>query len=305
MDVSVIIVSRNTRVLLAESLASVVADSDRLAVEVSVVDNASTDGSVEMVRDRFPQAHLIANSENVGFARANNQALVEATGQYLLLLNSDARLAPGSLTELIRWADNKPKAGIVGVKLLNPNGSFQAAWNRFPTPISAWLEPWGLWAWLTRNPYYPSCPPDLAVDARPCDWVGGACLLARAEAVRQVGYLDERFFLNGEEVDWCYRMHQAGWQVWYTPSIEVVHHGGASGNRKEFQALARLYHSKVAFIGKHYGRLTAEVLVVSLRLSALAKAGLWLMRSILLGKPPDSELSRALRAVALRSWPCE
>jgi GT2 family glycosyltransferase len=305
MDLSVIIVSRNTRVLLEESLASVLADSNQLAVEVFVVDNASTDGSVERVCGQFPQVCLIANSANVGFAKANNQALARASGRCVLLLNSDARLTPGSLAELVRLADDNPGAGIIGVKLVNPDGSFQAAWNRFPSPLSAWLEPWGLLPWLARNPYYPSAPPHLALEARPCDWVGGACLLARAEAVRQVGYLDERFFLNSEEVDWCYRMHQAGWQVWYTPSVEVMHHGGASGNRKELSALVRLYRGKVAFIGKHYGRLAAQLLMASLRLSALAKAGLWLVKSVVIDKSPDNERARVFRDVALRSWPCE
>ncbi len=167
-----------------------------------------------MVRARFPGVRLIENSENVGFARANNQAIALAQGRYVLLLNSDTVVPDGALASLIAFAEGHPEAGVVGARLLNPDGSFQAGPNRFPTLLSTVLGAWGVVQYLTRNSYYPSLGPEHSREAQQCDWVGGACLLARRSAIDQVGLLDEQFFMNSEEVDWCFRMKQHGWQVW-------------------------------------------------------------------------------------------
>lgn len=271
----IIVVNWNTCDLLAKCLQSVQEESrasPSCTVETFVVDNASHDGSPQMVRERFPWVHLIENAENVGFARANNQAIPFCRGRYILLLNSDAVLPIGSLGELLRVAEEQPRAGIVGVKLINQDGSFQAALNDFPTPLHIFLEPWGTFQFLLGNRYYPSYPPERSNQATCCDWVGGACLLARAEAISQVGVLDEQFFMNSEEVDWCYRMRKNGWAVWYTPTVEVIHLGGGSSDRLSARQRMRLYTGKLRYLRKHYGRAAASLAYWNYRLSAGLKA---------------------------------
>lgn len=272
---SIIIVNWNTHDLLAQCLESVgveLAAWQGGRVETFVVDNASTDGSVALVRERFPWVRLIANTENVGFARANNQAVEQAQGRYILLLNSDAMLTPNSLTNLIAFADAHPQAGIIGVRLLNFDGSFQAAFNDFPTLLRVVMETWGLIQFIKRNPYYPSYAPHQSENATMCDWVGGACLCARRQAIEEVGVLDDSFFMNSEEVDWCFRMRQSGWQVWYTPAVEIVHLGGGSANRRSATQRMRLYEGKVRFLAKHHGHIAAWVARLNFRLSSSIKA---------------------------------
>jgi len=285
MDLSIIIVNWNTRELLAQCLESVGGNFETWKcgnMETFVVDNASTDGSAAMVRERFPWVRLIENAENVGFARANNQAIQQTEGRYILLFNSDALLTADSLVNLISFADAHPQAGIIGVRLLNFDGSFQAAFNDFPTLLRVVMETWGLVQFIKRNPHYPSYPPHQSETATMCDWVGGACLLVRRQAIQQVGVLDENFFMNSEEVDWCFRMRQAGWQVWYTPTVEIVHLGGGSANRRSATQRMRLYEGKVRFLAKHYGSIAARVARLNFRLSSGVKAiiywGLFLVR---------------------------
>lgn len=306
VDLSVIIVNWNTRKLLArclESLFDGVQVSANLKVETYVVDNASTDGSAQMIAKCFPWVQLIQNADNVGFARANNQAIRQSKGRYVLLLNSDTILNPNNLVELLRFADTRPHAGIVGVKLVNPDGTFQAAQNDFPTFGSTLMEPWGIIQLLTRNAYYPSYPPDQAMHPAQCDWVGGACLLVRQAAIDQVGLLDERFFMNSEEVDWCYRMWEKAWEVWYTPDVEVIHLGGGSADRPSAVQRMRLYESKVRFLQKYYGPAAANIVRLNYRISSLTKALGYQLRFLVSRDKANLNHSQAHWQVAIsRSW---
>jgi len=258
------------------------------------VDNASADGSAQMVRERFPWARLIENAENVGCARANNQAIRRSKGRYVLLLNSDAMVLRDTLSHLISFADTHPHAGIVGARLLNSDGSFQAGGNDFPTLISELFLLTGTAKWI-YSPYFPSYPPEESKTTRRCDWVGGACLLARRTAIETVGLLDEGYFMYTEEIDWCYRMHQAGWEVWYHAEAPVIHYSGSSANRASELQLQRLYASKARFLECDAGSSIAHVFRASVRVAALAQAMRWYMAS-LLGKAD----SRNKAAVYLR-----
>jgi N-acetylglucosaminyl-diphospho-decaprenol L-rhamnosyltransferase len=274
-ELSVIVINWNTRDLLTGCLQSLWREIETIEspdVEVFVVDNGSTDGSAEMVRERFPRVRLIENAENIGFSRANNQALALCQGRYVILLNSDAIVQDGSLRKLVTFADAHPGAGIIGAKLVNPDGSFQAAYNDFPTPRSVLLEAWGVLPEAHHNPYYPSSPPEAATSARQCDWVGGACLMARSLAIDDVGLLDESFFMYSEEVDWCYRMRRHGWEVWYTPDTRIVHLGSGSAARRSQAQRLLLCQSKMRFLHKHCGRLPAEIAYHNYRLASLVKA---------------------------------
>ncbi len=228
-DLSIVVVSFNTRQLLQNCLESVLRHAGSLRLEIFVVDNASCDGSAELVAERFPGVRLIRNAENRGFATANNQALAQAGGRYAMLLNSDTVVRPGALTELVRFMDDHPRAGYCGPRLLNGDGSLQPSARRFPT---IWSTAWAATGLALR------CPGSRhALDlhagqavAEPfrADWLTGACLMVRAEAMRQVGVLDEGYFMYFEETQWCRRLVAAGWEGWYVPTAEVVHFGGGS-----------------------------------------------------------------------------
>jgi N-acetylglucosaminyl-diphospho-decaprenol L-rhamnosyltransferase len=252
VDLSIIIVNWNTCDLLAKCLDSIFQTVRTSAYEIIVVDNGSTDGSVDMAHARFPSVRLIENQQNVGFTQANNQALTASRGRYVLLLNSDTEAQPGALDAMVRFMDAHPAAGAAGAHLLNPDGSFQASYTGFPTLWREFLILSGLGrAFLRSN--YPSYGPEVEKGPQRIDYPEGACLLVRREVVEQVGGLDEGFFMYAEEVDWCYRMKQAGWEVWYLPEVQIVHHGGGSSRRRKTRMEAELYRSRIRFFHKHYG----------------------------------------------------
>jgi GT2 family glycosyltransferase len=250
VDLSIILVNWNTRDLLRDCLASVYQQEPDIELEVWVVDNASGDGSAGMARQQFPQARLIENPENLGFARANNQALALARGRYLMLLNTDTLARPGAFRRMVRFADAQADAGVVGCRLLNADGSLQPSWAGFPT---LWSEMAGRNVRRRRL----ASKSELAWEV---DWVGGACLMARRQALHEVGLLDESFFMYSEEVDWCLRMRRRGWKVYYLETAEVVHLGGGSARRASAAQLTRLYDSKLRFFRKHYGQAQARLL---------------------------------------------
>lgn len=274
---SVVIVSWNTRTLLSACLLAVeqaVQAAAPLDVEVIVVDNGSTDGSLELLRERFPAVRLIANTENVGFARANNQGIAAATGDALLLLNSDAFLPRSALADMARFLDEHPGAGAAGCRLLNLDGSFQASYARFPT---LWSEV-ALMAGLARRligPYAPSPSPVPGERAHPVDWVAGAAIFARRAALVAVGGFDPGFFMYSEETDLCRRLWQAGRQVWYAPEIAVFHVGGGSTRQRRTANYVQLYRSKVRYFEIAYGPGAAKRLWRVLLLLARARIQFW------------------------------
>jgi N-acetylglucosaminyl-diphospho-decaprenol L-rhamnosyltransferase len=255
VDVSVVVVSFNTRELLARCLESVGAEAGRRSVEIVVVDNGSSDGSAAMVGERFPAVRLIENGANLGFAAAANRAIRSSRAAYVLLLNSDAALDPGSLAALLERADATPRAAIVGARLAHADGRFQASHAPFPTLFVEALILTGVGR-LLHGPWYPSRGPQESGVARAVDYVPGACLLVRRAAIEAVGLLDEQYFMYSEEVDWCYAMKRAGWQVWYEPRASAVHRIGASSQRSQ-QREALLYRGRVRFFRKHYGNAAA------------------------------------------------
>lgn len=258
-DLSIIIVNWNTCQLLADCLNSIIDTAGNITYEIIVVDNGSTDGSQAMLARQFPQARLLQNRENVGFARANNQALAASRGRYALLLNSDALATPGSLQALVSLAGQQPRAGIVGARLVNPDGSFQASYTPFPTLWQEFLILSGLGR-LFFGRWYPSRGPDADKGPQIVDYVEGACMLVRREAYESAGGLDEGYFMYAEEVDWCYTMRQKGWQVWYQPAAKIIHLGGASSAGRRTRREADLYQSRVRFFRKHYGNTAAAAL---------------------------------------------
>ena len=295
MDLSVIIVNWNTKDLLAQCLQSVyetaASHSDcNLSFETVVVDNASTDGSPEMVRAHFPQVRLIENQQNEGFARANNRAIRATHGRYFLLLNSDTVVLPGSLGAMVHFADQHPEAGIVGCKLLNADGSLQPSWAQFPT---FWSELMGR-NFRRRRPL---------VDGRgyEVDWVGGACLLVRQKAVQTVGLLDEDYFMYSEETDWCYRFSRAGWAVLFNPTAQIVHLGGASSRKMAGAMCLQLRASILLFIRKNRSIISYVLSCGCVSLFFLLRLPVWLARAVLPGGWNRENWER-VRVYAAGAW---
>ena len=267
-DLSVIIVSWNVRDLLRSCLRSIleVPPKGATQTEIIVIDNASTDGSPEMVRAEFPQIQLVANEQNRGFPAANNQGLDLSRGRHLLLLNPDTEVVGDALATMVRYLDEQPTVGALGPQLRYPDGSLQSSRRRFPTLATALVESTVLQEWWRDNRilrrYYvadaPADPPDDAIQT--VDWVIGACIAVRRQAYEQVGGLDEGYFMYSEELDWCRRIVDAGWEVVYLPTATVIHHEGKSSEQAVLARHIRFQSSKVRYFRKHHGALQAEVL---------------------------------------------
>jgi GT2 family glycosyltransferase len=224
-------------------------------VEILVVDNASTDGTIEAVRQQFPQVHLIENSGNVGFAQANNQAIGLSQGNYVLLLNPDTEVKPGALQTLLNFMEAEPEIGLVGAQLLNADGSLQTSCYPAPTLLrELWrlfhldsLRPYGTYrmaAWSRTQP-------------RAVETLLGACLFIRRQVLDEVGLLDEDYFMYSEEIDLCFRVGQTGWPIYWVPQAQIVHYGGQSTQQVPTKMFLHLYGSKLRYFRKHYGRASA------------------------------------------------
>ncbi|HUX87696.1 MAG TPA: glycosyltransferase family 2 protein [Chloroflexota bacterium] len=279
MDLSIVIVSWNTRDFLRRCLESVQRTCDSLSYEVLVVDNGSTDGSVELVAEEFPDVVLLRNTENVGFARANNQAIQRSRGRHVLLLNSDAELIGSTAQRIVEFLDAHPEAGALGGQLLNPDGSFQSSYADFPSLGGELLLLTGLARWL-RWPGYPFYPEARSQQVRSVDWVSGALLAVRRSAIEAVGALDEDYFMYTEETDWCYRLRQAGWATAYLPEAKAYHYAGGSARRVPEVKRAQLYHSKRLFFQKHYGSALARCFSALVRSTSVLKLVPWFIYGI-------------------------
>lgn len=266
-DLSVIIVSWNVRELLKNCLRSVLAQQG-VTMQIIVVDGASTDGSAAMVAEEFPQVALIACDENVGFPRGNNLGLERANGRFILLLNPDTVVYADVFATMIAYLEKHPKVGVVGPQLLNEDGTVQSSRRRFPTLWTAffestWLQPFAPKAVLDH--YYVRDVQD--GETAVVDWLMGACLLIRAEVVAQVGGLDEAYFMYSEELDYCRRVHQAGWQMVYFPQARVTHLSGKSSEQAVTHRHINFNRAKLRYFRKYHGRLAAGILRLFLLMS--------------------------------------
>jgi hypothetical protein len=238
---------------LLKSCLQSVREETNLSHEIWVVDNGSSDGSPEMVRREFPHVHLIANTDNKGFAAANNQALPLCTGEYILLLNSDTVVLEGALDSMVAHMHANSHVGALGCKLLNADGSLQPSAHRFYSTARSLVEnrlAHLLWPRKHANTRFLSFWDHGAI--RRVDWVCGAVLMLRREVIRDVGLLDDSFFMYGEEIDWQMRMHKAGYQVWFLPGARIIHYGGGSSRNAVTQMKKMEYQSRERFVEKHY-----------------------------------------------------
>lgn len=275
LDVSIVIVSWNVADLLRECLHSLVAALAGVKAEVIVVDNASQDSSVDMVRRDFAWVKLLCNEENVGFARASNQALRIARGRYALLLNPDTVVPPDTVESLVAFMDAHPEAGAAGCKQIHANGKVQHTYHRMislsrETKIALGLAPlFPRWVDYGALPLRASGPSSV-------DWVDGACLIVRRALCEQMGFLDENLFLFAEDVDLCWRVRTRGYQVYFVPHVHIVHHRGQSVARSRVSEvsgailLARFCNRRY-LLRKHFGATKAVVYPVVVILDVLRR----------------------------------
>lgn len=302
LDLSVVIVSFNTKKLTINCLRSIFRYTKNINCEVIVVDNASTDGSREDLKKQKLQNKnlmVVFNERNLGFAAANNIGIKRSKGRYILLLNSDTLIRDNILREIVEWMDKNPKVGIATCALKNLDGSLQGTGGYFPSLIR-------VFSWMTIQdlpfvdhiikPFHPMRSKSFSKGSafytkeRELDWVTGAFFLFRREIVKDIGLLDEKYFMYVEEVDFCFRAKKKGWRVWYLPQWSIIHYGGASGTRElsvlaEFQGLKRFYK-------KHYPSWQYPFLRFFLKLGSLGRAILF---GILEGKKSANIYVKAFR----------
>ncbi len=280
IDVSVVIVNYNTCDLLDACLQSL--RPDRLRTEVIVVDNGSSDGSKEMVRSRHKNVRLIENATNRGFAAANNLGISQSSGTYVLLLNSDTTVTQGALEDTVRFMEEKNLKGIVGCRLLNPDGTLQPSLRSFPSILNVASESFFLYKLFPRSrvfgKYYMSYY-DYA-ESSAVDWVMGAFFMIHRDVLNTVGMLDEQFFMFGEELDFCYRARQAGFPTWYFSGATVFHHWGGS-SRDGYARVLWTKGSQLLLFQKHFHGLSRKVLHGLLLTGMLLRVPVYVVHGVL------------------------
>ncbi|HWP84932.1 MAG TPA: glycosyltransferase family 2 protein [Terriglobia bacterium] len=293
VDISVIVVSWNSKGHLERCLESLTRTPCSRSVEIIVVDNGSADGSPEMVESRFPQARLIRNRENLGFAKANNQAIRVSRGRYISLVNSDVEVLPGCLDKLAEFLDQNPKVGNVGPRVLNPDRTLQSSCRRFPSLWNNFCSAAGLATLLRGSRLF--CGEHMRYfrydRTLPVDVLVGCFWMMRREALESVGPLDEEFFIYAEDVDWCRRCRQAGWEVVFFPGAEAIHHRAASSAADPVRFAVLQQESVLRYWAKHHGfpaRVAIRAILMFHHLTrCLLAAGPRRTRSAKAGRPPQ------------------
>ena len=306
MDLSIVIVNWNTRGLLRDCLESVESHLCSVSAEVIVVDNASTDGSVDMVKRLFPGVRLIANAENRGFAAANNQAFERATGKYVLLLNSDTLVHGDVLSRSILYLDANPKVGMMGCKVLNGDGSTQLTCSQFPTFTNLLIQTLGanrLGGTFFSRYQMLDWERD---DEREVEVVSGCYLMVRSQVIDEIGYLDEAFFCYGEETDWCRRCHEAGWKLKFAPVGTITHFGSGTTSKLNHRRDLMLSEGTVRLHLKHNGPVSAAMVWMLLLIFNCSRSVFWTLRTFMDSSADISSRAQHFRNVVRqfnRTWP--
>lgn len=296
LDIAIIIVSWNVRSHPADCLRSVFADLriSGLNGEVWVIDNNSTDGTPDMVRNLFPQVNLVVNDHNPGFGAANNQGMklaAAAEPRYYFLLNPDTFIRPKALREMISFLDQNPKAGMCGARLVFGDGRFQHSAFAFPGITQLLFDLFSLPDRLyeTRvNGRYPRRLYDADNAPFQIDHPLGATMMVKRNVAEATGGFDEEFFMYCEELDWCWRIRKAGWEIYAVPSAEIVHYGGESTSQVQARSVVDLWNSRAKFYNRHHGRLTNAIARRIVRIGMRRKAA----------KTSEPTLREAYRQVA-------
>lgn len=299
-DISIIIVNWNTRDCLLDCLRSIYSNGTHYTQEIILVDNASCDGSTDAVEREFPGVRLIKNSVNFGFARANNQGIGASKGRYIALINSDVLLLPVCLDRLVSFMDKHPGVGIVGPRVLNPDGSLQPSCKRLPTLRLDLAQAIGLH--LISSRFSSDYERAYHESMRYVEALTGCFLIVRRAATDRVGGFDEKFFMYNEEVDWCRRFSLAGWKLVYYPCAEAIHLGGASSANEPTRFYVEYQKSKLYYYHKHYGYGATLGLRLILFLRAVLRLGLSPVAFFLLTSRRPTIMSEIKHGIASLLW---
>jgi GT2 family glycosyltransferase/lipopolysaccharide/colanic/teichoic acid biosynthesis glycosyltransferase len=281
MELSVIIVNYNVKHFLEQALISIQKAIQGIDTEIFVVDNASQDGSVAMLRQKFPTVKLILNIKNVGFAAANNFAIKQSQGKYVLFINPDTIVQEDTFRTLISFFENHPDAGMVGCKILNPDGTLQLACRRsFPTAWVALSRLTGLSRLFPKSRLFGRynltyLNPD---EIYPVEAISGSFMMTRKDALQQVGFFDETWFMYGEDLDLCFRFGIAGWKIYYVPTTKIIHFKGESSRQSEFDVIRLFYQAMRLFVAKYYKSYLFQFL---LEAGIILRAGFHYLKHIL------------------------
>jgi len=303
MDLSIVIVNWNTEELLRDCLQTVFAGLGPLEAEVLVVDNASSDGSVAMVKGEFPGVRLIETTRNLGFAAGNNVALRLAKGRHVMLLNTDTLVHGDVLPEAVAWLDAHPEVGVMGPRVLNADGTVQPSCSAFPSLKFLAMQTFGLTR-IARLDGYRMTGWDRASERR-VDVISGAAMVVRRAAMEEVGLLDEAFFFYGEETDWCHRFRRAGWELVFVPIREITHFGNGSAVRLDHRRDVLMTEGTTRLHRKHGGLAAGIACYAILSLHNISRAGFW-SALLLLGKSGARARARHFRSVVAdlpKAWP--
>ncbi|HQV94648.1 MAG TPA: glycosyltransferase family 2 protein [Anaerolineales bacterium] len=288
VDMSIVLVCWNNKAYLDPCLKSLYEGGLKSSFDVVVVDNGSTDGSQQMLAEKYPQVKLIQNAGNVGLGKASNQGIEATDGRHVLLLNNDTLVNAPALDVLVEYLDAHPEAGATAGRLLNPDGSFQSGFAPFSTLLEEFLIVTHIGELLWTG--YPSHGD--AREIKETGWMSSACLLVRRAAFDQIGLLDEGYFIYGDEADLQYRLNQAGWKVVFLPNSSIIHFGGRSMDRWKRRKM--VYRGKMMFYKKNYGLPSAFLLRLLFFFMSLLKLLVWVVGFVVPSK--NDQAKKELRS---------
>lgn len=295
VDLSIVIVSYNTKRLLEQCLDSLFENLSGCTYEVFVVDNASKDASPDMVKEKFQQVKLISNEQNKGFAAANNQAIRTSQGKFILLLNSDTIVLPDALSRMMSFLQGHPDVGVVGCKLSNPDGTLQPSAYGRPslfkeffhiTQLDGLVASFDAVRRVMPAIFLRTFPDTLARynasdRIREVSYVSGSCFMIKRQVIDEIGLLDESFFIYHEEMEWCYRARKKGWRIVYYPEAEIIHYGAQSASQLGPRIFYERYRGLLYFYRKHYGLRQTLFLRIMVLSGLFARICLLLLRNFL------------------------
>jgi GT2 family glycosyltransferase len=302
--VSVIIVSWNAREHLRQCLASLTTEACRYPMEIVVVDNASSDGSADEVATCYPEVRLIRNTENLGFAKANNIGVSVSTGRYLCFVNSDVKVLPHCISRLIDFCEANSTVGMVGPRIIGGDGKLQRSCRGFPSVWNMFCRALALDTLFPRNKafngyklYHWS-----QESLRPVDILTGCFWLVRREALTRVGLLDEEFFMYGEDMDWCKRFWAQEWEVIFVPSAEAIHYGGASSSNSPVRFYVEMHRADLQYWKKHHSRFSVVSYFVILCLQELLHAAGYYVAGLIKTGAREVYQFKMRRSVTCLKW---
>ncbi len=296
LDVCIIVVAWNVRKLVYDCLKSVYEQTQDIDFEVIYVDNASNDNTVDMVRKEFPDVKIIENEVNQGFIKANNQGIEIAQSRYVLLLNSDTVVLDNAIAEIVSFADKHPQAAVVGCKVLNPDYTLQRNCFMYPSVLNIFLAATYLYKLFQRSKFFGRERMTWwdFDDVREVETVCGSCALVRKEAIDQVGLMDERYFVYGDDPDWCYRFKKNGWKILFTPNSKIIHYVGQTTKQMPREFILQGWGSKLIFMKLHRNKLTFPLGCMLAALFFFLRVPYWIAMAI----RDKNERGNSIRTVA-------